>query len=257
MRQFNPIDSMPNYQRVAKAIEEEILSGRLDEGAILPTEAELSEQFGVNRSTVREGLRALENAALLKRAGRKRLSVSIPAIEEISYNTSRILSLQKLTFIEMWEMLVVLEPAAAAMAAQRAEPDDLEALQRNLSQMESDLMVDANVIQLDVEFHGLIARASKNRAMVLAETQISLLLYTATRKLYRKSQRARYRQLEAHRKIVEAIAAQDAATAETWMRKHIEDLRRGYIIAGFNYSMPVVSEFDPQSSTQLSGPPKP
>ena len=188
MTQFNRIDSVPSYKRVANAIEEEILSGRLEEGAILPTEAELAEQFGVNRSTVREGLRALENAALLKRAGRKRLSVSIPAIEEISQKTSRILSLQKLTFIEMWEMLAVLEPAAAAMAAERAEPEDIAALRKNLEQMEADLMVDAKVIHLDVEFHGLISQAAKNRAMVLAEAQISLLLYTATRKLYRKSQ---------------------------------------------------------------------
>ena len=64
---------MPNYRRVTLAIEEQILGGRMKLGDPLPTEQDLAEQLGVNRSTLREGLRALENAGLVKRAGGKKL----------------------------------------------------------------------------------------------------------------------------------------------------------------------------------------
>ena len=55
---FSRITPIPAYQMVAEAIEREILSGRLRPGDPIGTEAELVRQFGVNRSTVREGIRA-------------------------------------------------------------------------------------------------------------------------------------------------------------------------------------------------------
>ena len=59
---FDAIESMPNYRRVTLAIEEQIVSGKMKPGDPFPTEQDLAEQLGVNRSTLREGLRALENA---------------------------------------------------------------------------------------------------------------------------------------------------------------------------------------------------
>jgi len=49
------ISSTPAYQLVAEAIERRILSGGIRPGEPIGTEAELVKQFGVNRSTVREG----------------------------------------------------------------------------------------------------------------------------------------------------------------------------------------------------------
>ena len=56
---FRRISSTPAYRLVAEAIERQILSGRILPGDPIGTEAELVKQFGVNRSTVREGIRLL------------------------------------------------------------------------------------------------------------------------------------------------------------------------------------------------------
>ena len=54
---FRRIHSIPAYQLVAEAIENRILAGGIRPGEPIGTEAELVKQFGVNRSTVREGIR--------------------------------------------------------------------------------------------------------------------------------------------------------------------------------------------------------
>ena len=64
---FTKITRVPAYRKLANAITEQILDGRMKEGDSLPTETVLSEMFGVNRHTVREGIRVLEEANLIRR----------------------------------------------------------------------------------------------------------------------------------------------------------------------------------------------
>ena len=59
--QFEKLNVLSAYQVVSRELRRMIVSGELKAGAQLPTETELAEQFGVNRSTVREGIRQLEN----------------------------------------------------------------------------------------------------------------------------------------------------------------------------------------------------
>ena len=62
---FRRIDVAPAYQKVADAIEREIVNGRIKPGEPIGTEQELVRQFGVNRSTVREGIRVFEEGGLI------------------------------------------------------------------------------------------------------------------------------------------------------------------------------------------------
>ncbi|MEW6229845.1 MAG: GntR family transcriptional regulator [Bacillota bacterium] len=61
-------DSRPLYIRVASALRDDIISGRLSSEAKLPSEAELTRMFGVSRATVREALSALERDGLISKA---------------------------------------------------------------------------------------------------------------------------------------------------------------------------------------------
>ena len=54
------------WRQIAEAIEAEIASGVLASGARLPTEAALSERFGVNRHTVRQALKSLVDKGLVR-----------------------------------------------------------------------------------------------------------------------------------------------------------------------------------------------
>ena len=64
---FKRIEVAPAYQKVADAIEREIVNGRIKPDDPIGTESELVQQFGVNRSTVREGIRVLEESGLIRR----------------------------------------------------------------------------------------------------------------------------------------------------------------------------------------------
>lgn len=75
---FKKLASAPAYQLVFDAIETQIVSGALVVGDQLPSETELARQFGVNRSTVREGIRLLEHSGFVAREGSKRLLVTLP-----------------------------------------------------------------------------------------------------------------------------------------------------------------------------------
>ncbi|MFS2051128.1 FadR/GntR family transcriptional regulator [Variovorax sp. CT11-76] len=63
---FQPIRSARAFEEIAQQIRGELSQGRLKVGTRLPSERALSEQFGVSRNTLREALRSLEHAGLIR-----------------------------------------------------------------------------------------------------------------------------------------------------------------------------------------------
>lgn len=229
--QFDKIKKIPAYRVLADAIIEQILDGRLREGEQLPTEAKLCEIFGVNRSTVREGIRALEEANLLRREHAKKMVISRPSDRDVGKQFERALILQEVGFAELWEAMTVLEPTMAGLAAERSHAAGLERLEANLRETEKALQEGRSVVELDIEFHALVASLSANRALVLARDPISHLFYPFFQAVMLRVPTAGRRLLEAHRSIVDAIRKGDAPAAQEWMRKHVRDFRRGAKLA--------------------------
>ena len=96
------------------------------------TESELVRQFGVNRSTVREGIRLLEQSGLVSREPSRRLSVAVPHYHRLATRMTRALILQQVTFRELWHTSRALEPAAVDQAMDNATDEDLAALAANV-----------------------------------------------------------------------------------------------------------------------------
>lgn len=92
---IKPLNIAPAYEQVSRELERQILGGVLQPGQILPTETALAEKFGVNRSTVREGIRRLESEGLVRRGGAKRLTVSVPHYGDLAPRASRALVLSE------------------------------------------------------------------------------------------------------------------------------------------------------------------
>lgn len=226
------IVNSPGYKRVAEVLEEEILKGRMLPGAYLPSELELASQLGVNRSTVREGIRSLENSGLVRRVGAKRLIVTVPTNQDINRATSRALVLRKTTFLELWEIQMELEPFSAELAAKRIEPDVLAKIEENVAEMERVIEDDKAIIALDVTFHRLVAEATSNVALQIVTEPIGFMLFEATASLYRDVPQSRHRLLTAHKNILTALAEGNAESARLWMEKHIRDFRVGYSLSG-------------------------
>jgi DNA-binding FadR family transcriptional regulator len=240
------LERAPTYRLVYDAIEREILSGRLKIGDPLPTEMELADQFAVNRSTVREGIRLLEQSGLVTREGGKRPRISAPRYQELASSASRALVLHAVTFRELWEASMLIEPATAEMAARNITDADLARLAGNIAAMETavgELESGASFdieafVALDREFHEMLAEASQNRVLMLAHEPVTTLFIPAGRIILPRLKTWR-RVLDAHRRIYGFLQQRDGAGAREWMRKHMDDFRRGYALTGLDFDTPL------------------
>lgn len=241
VEKFPRIKSTPAYQLVAEAIERQILSGRIRPGQPIGTEAALVKQFGVNRSTVREGIRLLEQGGLIQRDSSRRLSAGFPHYDRLASRMSRAMVLSEVTFRELYEASMVLQTAITEAAAERITPDILAELDANIERTEKAAKDPAAVTELDAEFHTLIGKASQNRVLQLAREPTNLLIFPTTGLILRRFEVGTSRLIHAHRMIVGALRAKDKEACRTWVRRHINDWRRAFELAGRDLDQPIGS----------------
>lgn len=230
---FEPLDHAPAYARVAAAIRTRILERELEPGSALPTETELARQFAVNRSTVREALRHLQSAGLLeRRGGGKKLFVSRPTVSAVGGGLSEALSLHDARFADVWEALLAVEPAIAAAAARRREAAHVEELAALAGRFAGSELPAEQAVELVGRFFRAVGRASGNPVFVLANEPLVQLVEPGLAIIIDRLPQARRRIATAQAALVEAIRRRSSTTAATWMRRHVEDFRRGFEAAG-------------------------
>ncbi len=235
---FDKLTVNPAYRVVAEAIERNILTGRLKPGDRLPSEIELSKQFGVHRSTVREGIRLLEQSGLVSRFGRTALEVTLPHFQDLATRASRALSMHDVSFRELWDASMLTEPAAAEMAADHITPEEIAALRANLDAMASSAPETDEFVRLDTEFHDLIARAARNKVLTMMREPVSMLFLPAGRLILPRL-KTHHRVVTAHEEILKALSARDKPRVREWMHRHMADFRRAYERTGLDLDGPM------------------
>ena len=233
MSEFEPLRLEPAYRKVAVALLARITDRTLSAGVRLPAEQELARQFGVNRSTVREAIRELESAGVLRRhRGSKLMMVSRPEPEAVADGVSRALALHDVSIRDVWEGLMVLEPPIAEAAARRRQDADLARIESTVVKG-MPVATDAAVRQA-ADFFRQLGEAAHNPVLVLAHEPLLQLLAPSLRKMIDRVAPARGRIATAQRRIAAALRAGDVAAARTWTEKHIRDYRRGFELAGID-----------------------
>lgn len=230
------------YEAVQKALEDAIVSGELSPGQPLPTETELAKEFGVTRHTVREGMRALEQSGLVKRDAGRRLHVTRPGYDALASQSSRALMMQQVSFRELWEVAMQLELLAMDLIVSRVDDALLLKLEKNIEEMADALARNLPIIELDVEFHGLIAQSTGNRVLLMSREPVSQLFYPSLSRLFshpKTQEKSPGRILQAHREIVAALRNHDTDTAKLWMLRHMSDFRKGYEHAELSLDEPI------------------
>ena len=214
-------------------IEQRIVERALKAGDPLPSETDLARQFGVNRSTVREAVRELETHGLIGRVrGAKRLRVTLPEPGRVSSGVSRALALHDVTYLELWEAMMAIEPAAAALRGRAPHA------RRSCSfwcapvrACASDALRTAAAVAAVVDFFTAVAAASGNQVLALSQAPLNLLLAPTLTQIIDRVPQARARIRDAQGKITGAVKQKRSEDARTWMEKHIRDFKRGYELA--------------------------
>ena len=153
-----PLTRSRLHEEIVSIIQKQIMDGTLAPGNKLPTERELAENFEVNRATVREALRKLENLDLVEIRHGDGLYIK-------NYLESGNLDLIKAAFNmdssdqvmdNILEVRRYVVPQMAYLAALKRTKDDLKELEQVI------FKEDLSMLERDIKVHQIIARATHN-----------------------------------------------------------------------------------------------
>ncbi len=162
---LRPVQRETIIEMVVRRIEALVRSGDLVRGSRLPSEPRLAELLQVSRASLREALKGMVFIGLLKARSGDGTYLQPSLTSMATRHLQWMLLLGEVKYLELFELREILEPAAAALAARRATPDDLEQMQAALNGMKLTMKDPEAFIRHEMDFHNAITRASKNGAM--------------------------------------------------------------------------------------------
>jgi DNA-binding FadR family transcriptional regulator len=224
MTAVNPIQRRKLYQDVVERLMLRIQSGEIRPGDHLPPERELMDVYGVGRPAVREALQALERSGIVEISHGERAKVVVPTardlILQIASGTRHLLQSQPDMLDHLKEARLFLEIGTARMAAQKAGPQDIEALRARIEEQRAALTQMERFLACDMAFHREIARVSGNPIFPAVIEAVFQWAGDYYQPLVR-APGAEHLTLQEHTRLVDAIAAHDPDAAEAAVRAHV------------------------------------
>lgn len=231
---FSTISSTRRYLQVAMQLLEVIGGERgLKSGDRLPADRDLADRMGVSRLTVREAILALEVVGVLQvRSGD---GTYVAHDGRHSSPLRRLLAASGLRApnAEVLEARLLVEPAAAALAARRipdAAIDDLEQLLDKAEAMAEDGSKLAEFLDAGLHFHSeLINHCGNSHLSGFVSALVDLdehPLWTLLNAHAVHSAEARREQVVEHRQILRAVKAREADVVADLVAEHLTHLRR-------------------------------
>lgn len=150
-------------EQLTNLLKNEIAQGKYSVGQKLPTEAQLVQDYGIGRSTVREAIKALSNIGLLSVQQGRGTYVEKQTVNEESIDHR----MARANIKELNEVREILELKIAEKAALNRTAKDLKNIEKSLEARklyaESGDLV--NCIEADINFHLAVAKASHNEML--------------------------------------------------------------------------------------------
>lgn len=198
-------------------------------GEIMPTEAELAESLNVSRATIRDAVKVLSGKGLVRTA--RRYGTRVRPVEEWNLLDADVVSWHEhshprlvLMFKETTELRSLIEPGAAALAAERATPEQAAAILAAAQDLRPDQTDLAQLFDADCRFHATILEATGNLMM----GQLRPLILTMLGIAYEYGGAGRDISItrQGHVDVAEAIVARDAEGARRAMQTMLDGNRR-------------------------------
>ena len=212
-------------QQIVSRLLDLIQQRHLAPGDRLPAERDLAATMGVSRSSLREALRALTVLGVTEMRHGTGTYVSSLEPELLVRPLSFVLSLSEQASDQLFEARRVVEPAMAALAAERIADEALERLDGCVSRGR-DCIGDAEAfMETDLELHDAIRLAADNAILGRFMESIAALGLASRRRT--GSRRAVQEQtVKDHRAIVKALRAHEPEAASKAMLRHLNNVER-------------------------------
>ncbi|MBF5093028.1 MULTISPECIES: FadR/GntR family transcriptional regulator [unclassified Novosphingobium] len=215
------------YQDLARALLDELASGKYPVGARLPAERELAVRYNVSRPTVREAIIALEVQGLVEvRVGSGAYVVRLPGGDDMpGFNV---------TAFELTEARLLVEGETAALAATQITDEEIAELEELLRAIARENLDPAGSDKADHSFHVAIARATRNNAMIEIVERLWNQRYTSPEAslLHEKARTANIKPVvDEHTAVLEALKRHDPSAARAAMRAHLSAVLESLLFA--------------------------
>ena len=227
---FAPLGRRKAYEEVAEAIRERIFTAAVKTGERLPTERELSAQFGVSRVVVREAVRALELSGLLdvKKGPKGGIFIVEDHQRPITDSIANLLGRGEARLKDLFEVRLLIEPYAAERVARIGTAQNFSELSALVRQADAEHGLGADIRHLNIELHRRIIRMSRNPVLaVVGETVLTML---SDRLKSVRSAAPSGVALELHKELMVALRRRNAAAARAIMEKDIAAVGRRFAL---------------------------
>jgi GntR family transcriptional repressor for pyruvate dehydrogenase complex len=205
---------------VMEQMKENIISGEWKPGKKIPGELELVSLFGVSRISIRQAIHQFVGMGVLiiKRGDGTYVSESVP--DEHFNILLPYLMIEKPGIVEVFEYRCILESKAAALAAERATEEEIDALENIHNSLKKNKDNFDKFIDYDLLFHTMIASATKNSVIAKISTILSSVIKSSMKEALEFV--GVEEGLYYHTKVLEAIQAKDKPAAEDYMLRHVQ-----------------------------------
>jgi DNA-binding FadR family transcriptional regulator len=223
-------------EQIVDVIGSDIVSGRLKPGDLLPSEEVLLERYSVSRTVLREALNVLAGKGILDARPRRGTMVrprnewnqldpvvlawrgrakGSQAKQENDRRTDHLMEVRR-----------IVEPGAAALAAQRGTEQDFATIKGAYDAMEKASDTPDAFMEADLAFHLACLHASKNDYLSPIAHAIRTEMMASLRITNRDPKLNRSISLPLHKAILDAILVRDPEGAAEAMRRHLDDTER-------------------------------
>ncbi|WP_445486656.1 FadR/GntR family transcriptional regulator [Niallia sp. 03133] len=224
--EFKQIKPKKIYEEVSDALHDAIRLGQLKPGDRMASVQQLSENFQVSRSAVREALSALKAKGLIDIRQGEGTYVRQFEPDEIAFSFPAAILMNQKDVNHLLEVRRIMETGAAAAAAKRRTKEDLEKMKEALNDMKAANGVEELGEKSDLQFHLAVAESSQNPLLTNLLLNVSDLMQETmkeTRRLWLFSKQTTTERLyEEHLEIYQAIVDQDENRANAAMLYHLQ-----------------------------------
>ena len=224
--EFKRFDSSRRFVQVSRQLRKSIFAGVYQPGQRLPNERELAETFGTSRIIVREAIWDLKKSGLVevKRGAHGGAFVQEMRHDAVTSVMRDVASLGRVRPAHIIEVRLLIEPAVAALAAERATDEDLREMSQYLATIPKKQTDE--YVHWQIGFHRMVAKASQNPLFAL---QVNIFLDFSEDMILHLRRRDRlYHDITTHPAILQKIAKRDAEGARRLFYDHLLEIKPAF-----------------------------
>jgi GntR family transcriptional regulator, transcriptional repressor for pyruvate dehydrogenase complex len=227
---FRPIRTRRAFEEICERIREQLALGVLKPGDKLPPERELAQQLGVSRNVLREALRSLEMAGILRlrkgvKGGAFIREGDTGRMNEVMRD---MLSLGTISVRELSEARINVIDLVVRLACVAARQRDFEALEANIERTDTATregrLLDR--VECSREFYRLLAESTGNKVIAMMVNSVTEIHMRFVYAKVASSGTATPRLTDKRRQFLAALRARDVTAATRLMRIHVESVQR-------------------------------